>query len=305
MRVWRRAVLLALLLAAPSAHATTPAPCGLVRLADVPITLDRNRPVAEVEINGRLARLIIDTGSTRTVLTQAAITRLALPLDKRASFNIRGVGGSSRNFAVTVADLRLGGQSLPRQRAGMLPAATSLGSRIDGLLSLQQIRGYDIDLDLPGHRIGLYRGRTCAGAALPFAGPITSVPASITTPKPRLMLPVRLDGHALQAMLDTGAHRSVVLSRTAVSDQAVRHDRSISMSGVGSARSTLHLHRFGRLVVGGDILAHPLFAAGRLPNHDMDTILGADYLAHRRLFLAFSSNTIFIQSGFIQSGRQP
>jgi len=49
-----------------SAAAAAPAPCQMQEVGELPIQFDHGRLLVEAQINGRPAKMIVDTGATNT-----------------------------------------------------------------------------------------------------------------------------------------------------------------------------------------------------------------------------------------------
>jgi predicted aspartyl protease len=271
--------------------------CGLVKVAELPLTSTRGRPTVTAELGGKPVRLIMDTGAAGMAITQAAITRLGLSYDERVRIEMRGLGGSSSNFAALIAGLKLGTAEVPVQRAGVLPTLPSAGgANADGVLSLPVLERFDIDLDVPNHRVAFYQGRFCPGEALPIPGPATVIDMSYTHDQPHVRVPVELDGRQYPALLDTGAQLSLVRAgAVGLPAEAAAGERTIAMTGVGPTRRHAYLHRFHSFKVGDDAFAAPNVIVLDDVGLNFDIILGMDYLAHRRVFLSFSTDRLYVQ----------
>jgi hypothetical protein len=52
-----------------------------------------------------------------------------------------------------------------RVRVAPIEIANALSGPLDGVLGAETLSSFDIDLDLPGRRVTLYQGQSCAAAA--------------------------------------------------------------------------------------------------------------------------------------------
>src|SRR6185312_14997777 len=70
--------------------------CEVERRAAVPLEIASGLLVASVDVNGKPARFVIDTGAERTIISEAAVHRLGLRRDPWVGTTVRGVGGVER-----------------------------------------------------------------------------------------------------------------------------------------------------------------------------------------------------------------
>lgn len=293
----RRLVAFALLLALAGC-ATPRGACGLAKVAELPLLASDGRPMIEVPIAGRPARLVIDTGLAGIALTDAAVARLGLRRDTTRRFRLAGIGGSSSALPARVTGLAIGTEALPDFDAAVLPAARAepAGPGADGLLGTAVLHRFDIDLDMPRHRIAFYRGRPCPGVKLPMPGPATVLETAQTEPQRHLVLRLEIDGQPHLAMLDTGARRTLVSRQaTTLSEAALAAGRPIILTGVGPGQVLARQHRFDSITIGFDSFARPSLVVLDDPGIEASVVLGTDYLALRRMFISYSTDRLYIQ----------
>ena len=144
----------------------------------------------------------------------------------------------------------------------------------------------------------LYHVHDCRGPFLPWTQPYVAIAARqpIGT---AMVLPVRLDGVKLQALLDTGASASVLTARGMIrlglTPQRVAGDATAQARGIGPRATTMRLHRFATLQIGAEQEHHPLLWAARIrvvPFVDM--LLGADWLARQKVWISFATAQVFV-----------
>ncbi|MBN8890539.1 MAG: hypothetical protein BGP12_06315 [Rhodospirillales bacterium 70-18] len=288
--------LLAGLLAACAAPAA-PGQCGLTLASRLALQPRGGLPMLSVGINGHTARMVLDTGAAGMVLNQEAVIRLGLRSDPRAVIGISGVGGESHQFAAIVTGLRLGGLALPDQRAAVLSAGLKPldGERPDGLLGMDVLRRFDLDLDLPHSQLTLYRGRPCPDQPLPMPGPATVVEAAITN-QGHLVMRAAVDQRPVLALLDTGARATVLSARAAgVPAGVLAADPPATLVGVGPAPVIARRHRFASATIGGETFADPVLIVLNDTPPDHDLIVGMDYLHARRLWISPAAGRIYVQ----------
>ena len=109
------------------------------------------------------------------------------------------------------------------------------GRPIAGLLGRDFLSPFDLDLDLPAHRMTLYDVRGCDAGFLPWTTPYAAIPAS-TPMGAALVVQVLVDGRPLRALIDTGASASLITApgmfRLGLTSELLARDPSGYGSGV-------------------------------------------------------------------------
>jgi hypothetical protein len=259
-------------------------------LPPIPIDVSGNRCVVPVILNGGHANMALDTGAERSVLTRAAVRRLGLPMDRWVDSTLRGTGGMLETHAnADIASARLGGLALyQRQRGAALSIAVTdsgLGG-VDGLLGADVLRHFTLALDLPGRRLGVS----------PFAQRQPAARVALRLWRADLLLaPVRLDGQALVALLDTGASRSMLnargMVRLGLDATGMARDPMISTLGLGGDLP-VRLHRFQTLGLGPLVVDRPVLAVAGVPEMAFDLLLGLDVLGRCPLIWSYATLTL-------------
>jgi clan AA aspartic protease (TIGR02281 family) len=287
--------------------------CQAVRVADVPFTTENGRLLVAVWLNGQPARLAFDTGSSTSVLSRAAADRLHLRLVRSYNGELRGIGGQRPTGAVEADEVRIGdlhGADFPFLRADIFADAAGAP---DGVLSADLMQAYDIDLDLPEHKIILYSTLGgCGGhpaVALdpplystplitPFASDITNPTA--TNPVVVPIVTASVNGASLQAVIDTGTNHTAIFRDAAgaagMTDPSLFDDSSPTATGSGTRRVRVAVRHLAQIGL-GDITINNLPVAV-IDQHRVGTagmLLGLDFLARVHVWISHSSNTLVLQ----------
>ena len=279
------------------------AACRVEPRASVPVTVSDNQPVVAVALNGQDTPLLLDTGAGRSLLTAAAVQRAGLPLDEWVSTPLRGAGNrleDRRN--VMLRSMALGGLALQRRGLAQsisLPVTAQrldASGRIAGLLGADMLSRYDLDLDFPGGRMTLYAVTGCAGRFIPWNTPYDTI-AARPLPDDGILVPVLIDGHALDAQLDTGSEVSLIdargLHRLGLTPEAIAHEPATQGLGIGGAFLE-HRHQFAELRIGTLRIAAPAIRVAALPRPSVDMLLGMDVLGSRRIWISYATAQVFI-----------
>ncbi|MEJ1977197.1 MAG: retropepsin-like aspartic protease [Acetobacteraceae bacterium] len=167
------------------------------------------------------------------------------------------------------------------------------GHVIAGLLGQDYLSTFDLDLDPTRHTLGLYDVSGCAGAFLPWTGRYTAIPASRPV-RNILLLPVSVDGHPLQAELDSGASNSVVMA-PGMLRLGLAPGGEAMLRGLGRGSVAAHTQHFAAVRIGDETL--PGMTMLVAPIHGLrsvDMLLGADWLRTRRVWLSWATNQVFV-----------
>ena len=177
-----------------------------------------------------------------------------------------------------------------------MPSAANTG--VAGLLGADWLAGYDLDLDVPHHRLGLWQVSGCDKGSDPLGGRNFALPP-IRTPRGRVLVPIVVNGTGLLAYLDSGAAATVVTAaaaaRLGIPRAALATDPGGFGLGVDLRRLDFHWHRFDEVRVGPE-----RFRGIKLPVSDLQisvagALLGADYLDHHRIWVSPSARRLLVQ----------
>lgn len=263
----------------------------------LPVRLIGNVPVTVVGINDRPSALIIDIGSDITLLSRTAAERLGVPYEDRMAVRLNGAGGTARASRAVLPTLQLGAASVQNVRAVV---GQGLRPPIDGVLGINVLAGFELDLDAPAGMVTLYRARLCAGAAPPWAAPYRKL-ATQQQNSGHLFTPASLNGQPVQGLLDTGASRSTVGLRAAsdagITAAALLQGPSSMTQSLDAGGIVVRPRQFDELRVGDDVIQRPVLNVADLPPQAGDMIIGSDYLSTRRVWIALATGSLFVSTG--------
>lgn len=295
--------LLGLLVAATaSGHAA----CRVEPAATVPVGLANGHLLVTVMVNDKPATFILDTGADRTLMGEDVVRELGVARDSWVASTVLGLGGYEQRPNALPRSLRLGDVTLRRHTlvgdtsvtVGPLPIEAIGGQPIAGLLGRDFLSPFDLDIDLPKHRLTLYDVHDCTMGFLPWHTPYAAIPA--TTPVGAAMvIPVAVNGVPLRALIDTGASASLIAApgmlRLGLTPAALANDPAGNGSGIGPAPVFMRRHRFAELRVGADTTRDPtLWVAAVHVVPIVDMLLGADWLSTRHVWLSFTTKQVFM-----------
>jgi clan AA aspartic protease (TIGR02281 family) len=274
--------------------------CGTTRIGEITVATLRNAPIVTLLANGSPVTLLLDTGAETTILTPAVAQRIgAQPPRVEFPRQMHGITGSLGTSEVELRSLTAGKVSIPwrRVRVASVNMPSVFSGPLDGLLGADSLSTFDIDLDLPHHRMVFYAKQSCPGAAPVWIEPYARITARRSF-SGHLVFPVRLNGREVDAFVDTGAQLTVLSTRAAlalgVTETALARDRPTVTSGATAGQLSSHAHRFSSLEIGGEIVRDPEIVVADVKLSDADLVLGIDFLISRRIWLSYGSEQIFL-----------
>jgi predicted aspartyl protease len=290
----------ALVLGSSRALADPTGGCGAARLGETTVATLHNAPIVTLFANDRPVMLLLDTGAESTVLTPAAAGRIGAqrPLVEFQR-QLHSLAGSLVASEVELRTFTVGSVAIPWRRVRVAPVnvPTIFAGPLDGVVGADTLSSFDVDLDLPHYRMIFYQRQACPDAKPAWTEPYTRITAGRSKGE-HLFFPVQLDGHTIDAFVDTGAQVTVLSTRVAlalgVNEAALARDPPLTARGAAAEQLTAHLHRFSQLEIGGTIVRNPEVIVADVRLSDADLVLGVDFLRSRRIWFSYGSQQIFL-----------
>ena len=265
-------------------------------MADIPIQLVGNFPLVDARINDHAAKLLLDTGADALIVREASFDRLGLQHDYQVLSSVTGIGAQSNNWVTRPVVVSLGPITLRPAPlfVSAIPVHLPGADQLDGVLGGQVLSRYDVDIDMPARRLGLYERRYCPDGAAPFDGASNAVLAAGNGAY-KLTVPLTLDGAGVTAELDTGASRTLVDAQAAgLSDTDLASDRALHLAGADPVGMSARLHRFEQLRIGSETVAAPLLVVGAFHRAGYDALFGTDFWRSHRVWISYGSRRVYI-----------
>lgn len=230
-------------------------------------------PVVLAEIGSVLVSVIVDTGSEGNLLTAEAARRLDLPRGMQTV--IRGTGGDRVVETAVVKDWRLGRLTLPEETDPLqdVPGLPAVRPPVAGLIGLQALAAFDVDLDFVSGQMAL-------------ADPCTPAPRMILPIGPDGSVPVQINGIILRGLLDTGS-RGTLLTLEAARRLGLNAPIAASTArGIDGNSRPLRYVTLDRLSIGPDTETQMKASVSDFSFGAIEVLIGMDFLQHRRVWIA-------------------
>lgn len=283
------------------------AECVMNRVALLPVTLWQNKLFVPVTVNGTPETFFVDTGAATTTLSDNVAGALNIPRDFDHTLDTFGVGGQESHLYIgQVYDFNVGGidvrkRAFPVAAFGVFKLADGRGQAA-GLIGADILSHFDLDIDIPHRQIGLWRVQGCTEVKPDWPEAAAGVQMQIE-PSRHITVPVRIDGAALDLLLDTGAPdlllTTLAAARAGAPPEVLEENRQFTGYGVNDRSYQAWLHIFRRLEIGrqvyGDVRA-VVVNRGRYGNLG-DGLLGVEFLKRGRVWISYSTGTFFTEPG--------
>lgn len=324
-----RAGLIAALLCVAAGGASAESACGPLKLLSVQQMAhfgSTDVMVVPVTINGVDKGMVLDTGADTTQLSRAAAEELKLnihPSRDRMHAEARDVSGNISTSAATVPSLRFGKVGFQDIELHIWPDPdfSRRTPQLAGMLSRDLLFDYDVDVDFGTGILKLFSQDHCYGA-VNYWQPRTIAAMRIALRGGQIHIPVSLDGHTLDAVIDTGSQYTILSMPVARRLFGLSPDSpGVTPLGVVNNGPALnsYMHTFASLSFGGvtvltpDMMLLPdRMARGgdrtqqtgnrALLNTGLpDLTIGMDVLRHLHIYLAPAEHNFYVS----EAGKAP
>jgi clan AA aspartic protease (TIGR02281 family) len=284
--------------------------CDLVHVTDLPVTFNDRKFFTTIKINGQDARVMFDTGAADNLLSESTARRLGMRVQVSGYDYIEGIGGQLKVGEAKSHDVSLGGAHGEELKFTTVPDSESFPGA-DGVLGMNFLTDFDLDLDFWGRRIGLYKAiGACDTPYTALAEPLYAV--NLTTPSAEKdplresgdvidlspAVTVAINGVSLRGEVDTGAFQTTIFRDSARRAGLLAGDAIASgkMSGAGPREVHADLRMSAPLVIGQLTLMNvPVVVADQRHLPGIDLLLGYDFVTRIHLWISKSSKTLIMQ----------
>jgi predicted aspartyl protease len=276
--------------------------CTYIDVADLPIryTGEGLIPAVDGTINGTPAVMLVDTGTSMTALTMNAVTRRDINPFMTGRW-IEGFGGSSRLYSARLKEFSVGPTHNARRIELNVIGSTSATPPFDAILGAPFLLQMDLELDLRAKRMKFYRPRDCAKASLLlWKEPTVVLPFERNYGKsPNPHFTVMVNGKEMDAIIDSGAHRSFMMQdaarRAGIDVNGPGAIRMGDTGGIGTDRVPYWIAPVKTVQFGDETIRDvELGVIGSAGSQGADLFLGEDFLRAHRVLFAMSQEKLYI-----------
>jgi len=274
--------------------------CQLKQLASFPIYDDPSGTVrVPVHLNGKKDTVLaLDTGAFFSTLHENVVKELGLET-KKTSLSLVAAGGGVLKQLVVADTLQLGNMVGKKAEFFVAGDSSSVDRDVNGLFGADFLSNYDVDLDFGQMKAGLFSQDHCEGKVVYWSPSYVEEDIHITRSH-HVVVNVKIDGHKLRAMLDTGAGDSILQATNAshyfdrkIGDPGVtEHGFAVAADG---NRLKRYETRFDTLEFAGITFRNPqiVIQPDVMPLDDADMILGMHQLRQLHLYIAYDEEKLY------------
>lgn len=288
------------LLVAGRAGAYADDTCQLVQVANLPMGMASvGVPTVPVSIGDHTVTMLVDTGGNMSsMLNEQTAMMLGLVPQHYNRINSQLFIGTPDRFVIA-HNVRIGNIKIDPMEFPIM-SANRTASDVDGTLSPDLLRRYDVDLDFANGKFALYLPDHCPGRFSHWTdGEYARVEFTVDTIG-RITFPVMLDGKEFRALLITPYARSNV----ALEEVESRFDIDTNSPNLkrlpgGNARNHYFTYPFRSLTFQGITINNPDIG---LVSHEKEPvtfdqrslILGMDIVRLFHLYIAYREHVIYV-----------
>ena len=331
----------------PEAQAQAPAQtptCAVPKVAGQVVDLKgvpgSNLMTVPVEINGTPKQFLLDIGTNPDQVSEAAMADLHLPqVDQATASNAMADLNTGFQFRAAFTDVKGANSAMSSQTRVRVASFTIAGATVqnlqflvandrdlgkskpfDGLFTGSILAQYDVNFDFGGRHLSFLDPTSCQDpnqvAYWPHAV-VAVIPMTITNGK--ITVPVTIDGHSIDAVIDTSSDRTVMRRGIAEQTFGFKSDTP-EMTPAGDLRDgtgeRIYQHTFPQIAFGGVIannvpaliqtnsMVHKINrepTLGSRAHFDTalservpDLALGMDVLHQLHIYAAFGENKLYV-----------
>jgi len=272
-----------------------------------------------VAINGH-QKLLLDTGGWDTEVTSQAAADLGLPYVS-IRYSEVNLAGEESHQAASVDTFSIGQLTTKSVEFVVAPERDLFRDEPEyvGILAPNILKNYDIDIDFGNNKLSILSPDHCEGKVVYWpASAVAIVPMRVLR-SGHILLPVKLDGKELNAILDTGTVTTTLMMPIAEGDFGLKmgapdtpkSSEMLNKPGVG-----IYEHKFASLNFGGVSVSNLTVAilpdflrnksggpqlgsrlsGGSVHEQVPDMLIGMDVLRHLHVYIAYQEQKLYITS---------
>jgi predicted aspartyl protease len=273
-----------------------------------------------VTINGKPKLMLLDTGGWNSEVTSQAAADLGLPYVS-IRYSEVNLSGEESHQAASVESFTVGQLTTKSVEFFVSPERYLFHDEPDyaGILAPNMLKNYDVDIDFGGNKLSLLSPDHCDGKVIYWPTSTVAVVPMRVLHSGHILVPVKLDGKDVNAILDTGTSTTTLMLPVAEDEFGLKMgsaDTPKAYEMPDKPGATTYEHKFASLNFGGvsvsnlsvailpDFLRNksggPQFGSRLDVNstHEQvpDMLIGMNVLRHLHVYIAYREQKLYITS---------
>jgi hypothetical protein len=293
--------------------------CKLQQFASVDFTEDASgRILFPVSIEGTQKSMALDTGAEMSAVDPQVASDLHLithPILQGMAFN---TGGAAFTQEAVLHSFDIGKMHAQDAKFLVWPSPLSDDGSVAGVFGADFMHHYDIDIDFGAHKLGIFSQDHCPGKVIYWPAPsVAVVPMRVVT-SAHIIVPVTLDSHEFDAMLDTGGMTHLSESAAKAVFGLVPNSPGMTEEANSGLKTPVYRYKFKSIGLEGIAISNPtvyiwddlekysmrqaphlgsrLSDAGEQTAGMTDMILGASEFKNLHVYIAYREQKLYISS---------
>ena len=273
-----------------------------------------------VIINGKDRLMLLDTGGWNSEVTAQAAADLGLPYVS-IRYSEVNLAGEESHQAANVDSFRIGQLTTKSVEFVVAPEKVLFHDepQYAGILAPNILKNYDVDIDFGGSKLSLLSPDHCEGKVIYWpASTVAVIPIRVLR-SGHILVPVKLDGKDVNAILDTGAYTTTLMMPVAEDEFGLTMgspDTPKAAEMPDKPGAATYEHKFASLSFGGVAVSNLSVAIlpdflrnkggapqlgsrlGESNNHEQepDMLIGMNVLRHLHIYIAYKEQKLYITS---------
>jgi predicted aspartyl protease len=278
------------------AHASSAPSCNLTLVASLDLDPAQlpDRAVIQASIRDTPEKMIVDTGATQTMISEAMADQFQLhriPISEH--FVMTDYFGNRMDHVAVIPSLTTGNLHASDVHALIMPHDPGAA----GVIGPDLLLHYEVELDFAARKMNLFEQDHCPGQVVYWThDPVATVPLDIDL-FGHIGLDVTLDGRTIPAHIDTGAPVSAMKWANAEADFGLT-PKSPGMTKPPSPSDPGLFHQFKSLAIGGIQIANPsVYISGGMNAEGQpiktDFLIGLRELSKLHVVISYKEKRLF------------
>jgi len=284
--------LIGVLFLAGTAHAQG---CELSRLTELPLEGNEiGSPVVKILVDDQPRRMLLDTGGFWSLLDPAVAG--AYRAEKAPITGYLGLKGILLDKIVHVPSLQIG---IAKFHSSEFYLAPSEYVGVDGTLGANWLQAFDVEIDPVKNTVSMFAKNRCDGSIIYWPHQDSAeLPIEMESRTKRITIPLELNGHEIQALIDTGAPETILSLRAAsrlfdLTPESPGMQVMSSRTNRYGTTEAAYRFQFKSLTMGDIGFANPWVMVAPMSVEGPDMILGMHHLHGLHLYFAYGEHKLY------------